>query len=404
MIRKILVLAFAIMFLVVTPAHADFEKENWQYYKKVEPEKKGFSLIRLDQEVLTHCQNDLNDLRLVSSQGDEVPYKLIQVEPSTVETYPVQIINDVVRENEFSAVTLDMEQTARLNNNIMLEITSKDDYLRDVLIEGSNDNRNWDTIIKSKIFRVGNSGQNEVSYPPASYRYVRVKIDCKGKEPLDIKEVKVRFIQKKKNDFSLIKAKTISNRQDPGTKTSEIIADLGVKGIYVNDISLQVSNDNFDRVIEGYYSYDKKEWYAVGSGRIFNYSWTDYTASQISLPVHERVGRYVKIRIQNQDSPPLNVKGVEVRGRYPALLANLNNENHYLWYGNPGSEFARYDLNRFAHLVDLDDLPEINPGSENINEKYAAEETSKRNMLNIITVAAVIVVGFIILRNLTAKK
>ncbi|MTI83239.1 MAG: discoidin domain-containing protein [Firmicutes bacterium] len=404
MIRKTLVLSFAIMFLVVTPAHADFEKENWQYYKKVEPEKKGFSLIRLDQEVLTRCQNNLNDLRLVSSQGDEVPYKLIQVEPSTMETYPVQIINDVVRENEFSAVTLDMERTARLNNNIMFEITSKDDYLRDVLIEGSNDNQNWDTIIKSKIFRVGNNGQDEVSYPPASYRYIRVKIDCKGKEPLDIKEVKVRFIPKKKNDFNLITAKTISNRQDPETKTSEIIADLGVKGIYVNDISLQVSNDNFDRGIEGYYSYDKKEWHAIGSGRIFNYSWTDYSASQENLPIHERVGRYVKIRIQNQDSPPLNVKGIEVRGRYPALLADLNNENHYLWYGNLVSEFARYDLNRFAHLVDLDDLPEINPGSENINDKYVAKETSKRNLLNIITVAAVIVVGFIILKNLTSKK
>lgn len=406
MIKKTAALCFALFLFVPRLAFADFEAENWQFYKELVPEKEGFALIRLDKEVLRHSRNDLKDLRLVSAQGGEVPYKIIERKPAIIETYPVRIIDQVVRENEFSAVTLDLSEQGRLHNRVILELSSENDYLRDVYIEGGNDNRTWHSIDKAKLFRVGSSGQDTVNYSPVSYRYIRVKIDCQGKEPLNIAGARVKFIPKRNDDFRILPVEIISDGQDRKTNTSEVIVDLGVKGIYINSISLQVNSGNFDRPVQISHSYDQKEWQIAGSGRIFNYSWTDYTASEDSLTINERLGRYIKIQIQNGDSPPLTIKGVEVKGRYPALLADLNQEKYRLWYGNPGGKIVQYDLNRFAHLINTDDLPEVKTAGEEVNKKHVSQDKllESRTLLNIITVVAVIVIGFIILRNLNSKK
>ncbi|MDF9408417.1 DUF3999 domain-containing protein [Pelotomaculum isophthalicicum JI] len=422
MTRRIF-LATAIIFLLAFPACAGLQTQSWQYNKQVQPVNDGFALIDLDQEVLRHTRDDLADIRLSDGEGQEVPYQILQPEPDQEKTYPAQLIDKVVRPNEFSSVTLDVQNGNNLHNRIVLDLESKEDYLRDVKIEGSEDNRTWNLVGTVKVFCVyPNNRQNDLNYFPASFRYMKVSIDCRGKEPLTIRDARIKYVRPDVQSLvqnSSIKYKgpdpsggrpeitvpatLITNRTDPKTNKTELLLDLGTKGYEINHIDLQVNGINFDRLVEYYDSNDGSNWNRIGSERIYQHKWTDYEALKNKLTVNRNMGRYVKLAVNNQDNPPLNVESVVVWGDSPKILADLRTGSYTLWYGNPDGKAPQYDLSHFSQLIDKNKLAVIQPGQESINANYHPKLTDNRWVLNTVTIIAALVIGLLILKNMKAK-
>lgn len=404
MIQRVFLTA-AILFLLALPAYADFQPQSWQYNKQVRPANDGFTLIDLDQEVLKHSQDNLADVRLSAGDGQEVPYQLVRQEPYKEETYPAQLIDKVIRANEFSSITLDLQNGSRLHNQILLDLESKEDYLRDVKIEGSDDNRTWKLVAMEKVFYVApNYRQNDLPYTPASFRYMRVSIDSRGKEPLTVRGAKVKYVRPAGDrPESILPAALTTNRTDPKTNKTELLLDLGAKGYQVGYIDLQVNGSNFNRLIAYYDSNDGSNWNQLGSDRIYQYKWSDYEALKNRLTLNRSEGRYVRLVIDNQDSPPLDVKSVTVWGDSPKILTDLRTGSYTLWYGNPDSKLPQYDLSQFSHLIDKNKLAVVQPGTESANANYRPKITDNRWFLNTITIVAALVIGLIILKNMKTK-
>lgn len=403
-------LAAALLLILTLPAYAGFQLQDWQYTKTMQVAKDGFALIDLDPEVLTHSRDDLADVRLTAGEGREVPYQVIQLEPAKEETYPVQFIDRVTRPGEYLSVTLDLQNSGRLHDRITLDLVSKEDYLRDVTIEGSNDNQTWNLIARDKVlsvapdYRKKDYRKNDLAYNPASFRYVRLTINDGGKEPLILKGARITYVPPTgERPFPELPATLVSNRTDQKTNQTDLVIDLGAKSYQVSEIGLQVNGKNFQRNVEYADSSDGSNWNQAGSDRIYQYQWPDYENLRNRLKVNRSFSRYIKLTIDNQDSPPLDVQKVTVWGVPPRLLADLQAGSYNIWYGNKNSSQPQYDLSQFSHLIDKNKLEVIKPGSENGNASYRPNITDSRWLINGVVIIAALIVGLIILKNMKSR-
>ncbi|MFZ5651360.1 MAG: hypothetical protein ACOY4I_10975 [Bacillota bacterium] len=406
---KRLLLALAALLMASLPALAGFQQQQWQYSKELYSEKDGFALIELDKEVLEHGQPDLRDIRILDRDGREIPFQVAGKEPVKEETLSAMLI-DRAYGKDFSTVTLDMRKENGLHSEIALTVSNKEDYLRDVKIEGSSDNKNWALLARGKIAHVSSGfRQDVIPYSPASFRYIRLQIENRDNIPLEVTGARVRFVPgRDTHGERQLSSTLLSVRTDREAKKTGVIVDLGAKGYFVGNILLENSGQNFDRPVQYYDSPDGEKWSGAGQDRIYHYKWPDYQSSKNTVSVNRYMGRYIKLEINNQDSQPLPVEGVKVYGGPPRLLAELKKGNSTLWYGSPGAEQPGYDLARFSHLIDRGGLPVIGLGPERANSGYSPGVRGVTEkypwLLNLITAVCAAIVGLLILRNMRLKK
>lgn len=403
--KRLLPAALILLFTAV-PALAAFQQDQWQYFKEVRAQKDGFTLIAVDKDILEHSHKGLGDLRILSQDGREIPYQVVRPEPPREDLYPVTIINSVAGE-DYTSLTLDLSRSGLLHNQIALDIVNSEDYLRDVLLEGSNDNLTWSAVkFKEKLFFVPpDIKKNHLSYTPASFRYMRLTIDCKGKKPLNITGARMKYSSPEESAATALLPQTLKGkRNDPKTNITEIVIDLGTGGYQADHISLAAGLENFNRLVEIYQSDDSREWSLMASGRIYHYRWDGYMSQNNNIKLGQPSGRYLKAEVHNQDSPPLDIDA-QVYGESPKLLASLSPGKYTLWYGNPRGAEPQYDISQFSHLIDRSALETVSPGPEQINPSYKEKISPQttRLLLNAAVILAAVVIGFIILKNMSSR-
>ncbi|MCL4441875.1 MAG: DUF3999 domain-containing protein [Firmicutes bacterium] len=404
--KRLLLAALMLLFSSV-PALAAFQQEQWQFFKEIRAQKNGFTLITTDKDILGHSHKGLGDLRLTAEDGREIPYQVVRQERPKEDLYPVTIIN-LLTLADSTSLTLDLSKPGLLHNQIVLDIKNSEDYLRDVLLEGSNDNRTWSAVtLKDKLFYVPpDIKKNNLSYTPASFRYMRLTIDCKGKKPLNINGARVKYSSPVENFTPALLPQTQKEkRTDPKTNITEIFIDLGTAGYQVDQINLLSGLENFNRLVEIYESDDAREWSLMASERIYHYRWEGYQSQNNIIKLGQASGRYIKAEVHNQDSPPPGHKA-QVYGESPKLLASLSPGKYTLWYGNPRSAEPLYDLTQFSHLINRSALETVTPGPEQANPSYEERISPQttRLLLNAAVILAAVVIGFIILKNMRSRS
>ncbi|MHB8156090.1 MAG: DUF3999 family protein [Desulfocucumaceae bacterium] len=403
---KKLCLTAIILFLTTVPALAALQSDQWHYFREVRAQKDGFALIATDKDILTHSQKGLPDIRLTAEDGREITYQVVGKERPQENLYPASLMNAVAKD-DFSYLTLDLSKTGLLHNQISLDIENREEYLRDVLLEGSNDNQTWSAVkFKDKLFFVlPDLKKNDLSYTPASFRYMRLTIDCRGKSPLNITGARVKYSPPAKDTPpAMLPGTEKLNRTDPKTNNTELVIDLGVKGYQVDYINLLSNGRNFNRQVDIFESDDAKDWILLTSGSIHDYQWPGYQSRESKVVLGKSAERHLKVVINNQDSPPLDIRA-EVYGEAPKLLSSLNTGKYTLWYGNPQGSQPKYDLSQFSHLIDKAGLETVQPGPEQVNPAFREKISPKNSqrLLNAAVILAAVVIGFIILRNMRAR-
>lgn len=404
--KKICLAAF-ILFFTAAPALAAFQSDQWQYFKDFSVPKDGFILINTDEDILGHSRKGLPDIRLLAEDGREIPYQVVGNNSPKEEFYPATIINQVTREG-FSSVTLDLSKSGLLHNHISLEIESNEHFLGDVLLEGSNDNRTWNTVISNdKLFIVPpDIKKKELAYTPATYRYMRLTVDFRGNKPLYIAGSKVKYSPPVENPVpGLLPQMQTVHRTDPKKNTTEIIIDLYMGGYQVDCIDLLTSSENFNRMVEIYQSDDAKEWHLLASDRIYQYRWEGYQSQNSSIKLDLAAGRYIKAVVYNHDSSALDIQA-KVYGGPPKLLTSLSAGKYRLWYGNLRGDEPQYDISRFSHLINLGSLETVSLSLEQVNPFYKQIISPKtaRLLLNAAVILSAVVIGLIIFKNMRSRS
>jgi len=233
-------LKLTIFLLLLSPLFilADFNIENWLFYKAIIlPEnlpEKGPVAIELDNEVFSSARSDFGDLRIIEGEGNEIPFSLIRKEgeeiasrgeiisPSSVRP-PAEGLNfDPERmldknsatyfENDYriepkrASFIIDLKRRA-LTKRLMILSTDPLHTWTSIQIEGSNDLEEWE-IIKAKVL-IPFSPRREIAYPESFFQYLKLDFEHTGSlriheiEVYSASEVFLLFLGERGKDYRL---------------------------------------------------------------------------------------------------------------------------------------------------------------------------------------------------------
>jgi hypothetical protein len=342
----------ALKFLLICAALASavpLDLSVWKYRKKIPlTPGDGLAAVKLDREVYMGAEFDLRDVRIVRD-GMEVPFYW--------QTWDKRIDDQIVTGQKLfdmsvvdgRAVQFTMNVGDIRHNSVRLH-TTQHNFRQRVRIEASEDNRHWallrddgaifDFTQDSRQFRA-----LDVTYYPGSAKpYVRVTIFGWNKIS-DVNAASVNYQMDRAEVRETLA--TIDPRVAEDTKTQSTLAtaDLGVEGLPVDRIVLEVTSPQFHRAVTVEASADGKDWSYLGEGIIARVPRTSFKEESLGVEIPETRRRYLRVQIYNRDDQPVHLGRIQLEGlvRKVNFLVPLPGE-YWLYYGNSRAHAPSYDL------------------------------------------------------------
>jgi len=397
MIKLMRIFAALLTILFITlpdfQALAAFTPGQWTNYCQVETgdTSKGYALTEITGSLYQMASPDFRDIRVVQTAGADV--QEVQNDIVSLSTLPRTTKLDTAMMNRGisagkSTATVDLG-TKVLHNSLEINTASRD-FIKEVSVEGSDDRVTWVKVRNSgKIADFNSPGQvfrqTKVSYDPVDYRYLRMTLFGGSGKAVEIEGIEILFKDNKAGTEKAFDMTTVSQGLSEKDNNSEIVITSGFNNFPVHSLEFAVDQNNFSRAASLYGSNDNKNWEQVGEGRLASFNLAGYMESQLSLEVNNPGFRYLKVVINNGDSPALKV--LSVKGRYfpkYILFPCKAGEQYRVYLGNPSANAPRYDLAAFSNRIVSTNPPVWNLSSPQTNPDYtppATPESEKHKWL-----------------------
>ncbi|MFZ0597234.1 MAG: hypothetical protein WAM46_09650, partial [Flavobacterium sp.] len=153
----------------------------------------GFHEIILSPEIRSYSKQDLSDIRIFDSKGNEIPYFIQSdntVSSNTFEEYI--IVSKTVLPKKSTSVIIAIPPN-KGNNQLSLFIANSN-VEKKYSISGSDDQKEWFGISDSQYLSDLNSTTEtsvvkNISYPLSTYKYLRIDFDDRKTLPINILKV-----------------------------------------------------------------------------------------------------------------------------------------------------------------------------------------------------------------------
>jgi hypothetical protein len=327
-------------------------------------------------DIFRHSRHDLSDLRLNAADGSPVPYAVRVLSARDVMEYqPASEFNRSEPEDGVHEVTFELSIDEPTHNQVVIE-TSGEEFRRSVVIEGSDDGKDWKSLAKGHLINLTADGKSYVQkafrYPESRHRFLRVQVTPdpqlitseSGKDDFKIDSVQTS----REISIPAVLVSTdadISSREPTrqyGSPGSRWILDFGAE-IPVDRLEVSIDDQEFARDIsleaETVNVLGQREFYPV----LFNESTTlqrqkGDEQKAFTITFGEVRTRRLRLIVADYRNKPLTL--TSVKGSAPARQIVLQRPEAtqlplVLRFGNPDAESPNYDFAR--------NLPEALPSA-----------------------------------------
>ncbi|OGZ45823.1 MAG: hypothetical protein A2756_02865 [Candidatus Ryanbacteria bacterium RIFCSPHIGHO2_01_FULL_48_27] len=367
----------------------------------------GYVKMDLPQEAFAHLKSDLSDLRVSADGGLMVPYVVaIEREASAFVSVPARMTNLSSQNGEMTSFILDMGRSGLLHNRITIE-TSSENFRRKVIIDGSDDQMSWRTLNPAgQIFdytvrdiKPVSVEDMNVSYPDATFRYLRVTISDAGESPLKVIGARVaRMAVSGAREVSY--SPLISTRQDTETKSTVVVLDLGAEGIPHRRGQVRIDGNNFHRSVAIYDSDapgDDASWRLLSNAYVFSIDTPKFSGSNTEFSYPESNKRYLKLVISNGDDAPVSVNAATLYGVVRSIIFLYDPSKEYMLYlGDPAAIRPQYDLSEILQYVESSDLDRVQLAALENNPYFVAPKIPKPPITERSPYALPVVLGLVV--------
>lgn len=338
--------------------HCSAQTEGYKFYAALDSVKKsGFYNIEVTPELSAYLKTDFSDIRIINGDSKWVPH----------------ILHNPLREIAIDAVSYDLkfkkedipgvstnliiENSFEKISNIVLTITNTEAE-RFCTLSGSNDKNEW-FVINDSILINPVSAEKEtqntfaIAFPPSDYRFFKIVITNKNKDPFNIKSV---FWQPAAHvPFPHDKLKKINNpptsilQKDSG-KTSYIKITQAMPYQFDN-ISLLLSGVKYyKRSVGLYIPYPGKHSFANPGQFLESFTVSNNSTLAFKLPLSKASVFY--LLINNEDNLPLTVKEIKTSCSNHYITAYLDSGSNYsLIMDNEDATMPNYDLSELNNKL-----------------------------------------------------
>jgi len=345
---------------------------QWKYQAAVivEDNASQYCRLTLTPDIYNAGRGDFGDVRLVDTDGEQIPYVLAKPKDITEkQNYRPVVINHSAGADKAAMITLDFGKQV-IKNSIEVE-TGGNNFRRAVKVEGSNDNTEFFTLVEHAfVFAVSFDRRFEqIDLPPNDYRYLRITVlpmATEEKGPV-IDEARAFKIGESSAERQTVEMAPIEHSEDEKNNSSIHIYDLAYCRLPVSEIELDIANDLFYRYVTiagrdeekrkvRIDSEDNRQRFKeveVGWQRIINDTIYRYTAADgqkhenliLRIPSARRIYRFIRITISNYDDRPLVVNSASANMiAHKIVFENKDNAAPVLYVGSESARAPRYDL------------------------------------------------------------
>jgi hypothetical protein len=340
---------------------------EWQFRQTFDIDRAGPVRIAAPADTLGTAQPDLRDLRILSPDGTELPCAFLKL-PTARAAYETTKTLHRTAALELNAAKKELAVTIKTGTDERLEsvellIPDTTDYLLPARVEISGDGQTWETLASGQaLFRRGQGGryaavvQNTLSLNRRAAAWVRVTIAFET-APVAVTGAQLRTVTETAARSAVpdeaVEARIVSTEQRAGETL--LTVDLGAANLTLSALEFTINDPLFMRGVT--VSAGEKNViargdtiYRVNVGNQIAAHKTTFDLGGVLVPV-----RQIVVLIENGDSPPLDVRGLNVKRRPMHIAFNPTVAGRHVFLsGNPRAVAPRYDIaalsDQFANL------------------------------------------------------
>jgi hypothetical protein len=430
------------LLLAIAVGDSAAETEQFRFHKDIDRgaiDKECLIALPFDGDVYEATRDGFPDLRILDDQNRTTPYLIEQVVETQTHTVrrpcPCRVVSPRERADGLQ-LTVELDKDAPAADGITI-VTPLVDYERRVRITGSPDGMKWTPRVENgRIFdysRYIDVANREIKLPKNTDRRFLVFID--GLADMSdslLREItrresngaEVERIEKtllRKRPFRIDRIEMWCDREEPssqlGKKAKYPVAyshtvdkTAGKTVVYfrsrrepLTELTLETLDRNFSRVVRLQAPVVKgtqTDWTDVAQGRIRLLELSAYRDASMRLSFPERREKEYRIVIDNQDSPPIRIKGAGGRGPvYQAVFLASPGRRYRLVYGSEEARPPRYDAEAVLAPLRAEGqrTGEAKLGSGGLDPAAAATHGSFPRVFANPVVAGVVISGLVIL-------
>ena len=329
-----LVLA-AVAAALAAPAAVDESDFRWE--RMVQAPSQGFATFVADGPLFAHVKPELADLRVVDSDGRQVPWRRLP-DPAPRASKEVELLNAGVQGGAFVGL-LDLGPTRAVRNRAELVMANERDFVGRVTVFGSDDRRRFTRLSTTKVFDLRGATaatSTTLVFPPTDHRFLQLR---GVGVPLPV-AARVYNAPRRPALGPVESDVSIEQRE----RATHVGLDVGYERLPVDLVRISTTTPRFDRpvVISG--SNGERVFRVLQRGRILRRE----GVVQLDVPV-DAAHRMLSVVIRNGDDAPLRSLRVEARARPRAVvLAEGSAPPFRLLYGNGSARAPTYDFARLS--------------------------------------------------------
>lgn len=282
----------------------------------------------------------------------------------------LRLIDKTYESGKHSYVTLVVD-TNLIYSTVYLNFTSGE-FFKDVALQGSQDNKNWQTITEDeKMFRYfpSNDGgyfRNKIDFNPVSFKYLRVKIDDSESPRLELVSAAIPLVKQEVVEEGEV-VESFQNRTEDKKNKQTIIECQFPRSYAITDMDLSIENeDPYQRevIIEFLNPVNGKEnWVQFGGGSISSRGKNKIYIPQMGRGDFQFKSAKMRLRIQNKDDQPLGKITVKPFTYQEEIRLKLEgNAKYVIAYGKKDDQLPSYDLYHFKNVITV--LSAVSLGAE----------------------------------------
>lgn len=435
-ILLLVVMMFSVVWAQEKPDDSDWSK--WSHAAKIDlvgPVDKGVVEVAIPPEVMNDATSKLTDLRVVNDDSQKEVGYVLDFSRGKYSKLSHQgfLYNRSYIPGKQSSISVRFND-APMKNRIEIK-TSGVNFRRRVKIEASSNGKSWQVIRNvGYLFQIQGDDvrydKSTIMFPDNDQQYLRLTIFNGIGDPAKIEIKQVTTSNYQWVGPKPLPVKILSSKISENKKFTEIDLDLGFKGQPISTLNLDFIDENFNRGVQvlgrdeieitrtiRYEDGQQREetrdvpYKKITGDMIYRYSANDQVEQSLDISLSGAQYRYLMVRIDNRDDPPLTFKGATVNRLYRALYFQAKQPgSNTLYFGRKDALSPKYDLVHYLDRLKNEGVTTATLSNVGANPIYDAKEKQPQwsekysAFIWIILIAVLSVLVFVVSRQFRSIK
>jgi hypothetical protein len=344
----------------------------WKYVRTIDTgTHQGSVAVSVPPSIYVNAQPSLDDLRVVTTSGDVVPFAIVVPPAAAPERWlDATLLDSGTVAGRYSQTVADVG-AAHETHRALDVATSLGRFSTTVDVDASDDLRTWRTIrTNAPIYDYRSDGlasNTIVTFPASTARYLRLRVALSGVAfPIDgVRVAQLTGAAAPSNRYAITLGPP---KHDAKEKTTAYAID-GIALVPVDRFRIDSATAHFARTVDVQRSSNGTDWETVVSQEI---SRTAPGRDALTLDSGETQGRRWRIVIHDGDDLPLRAVRLDAFGRPRRVdFDAVSGTSYLLVYGNPRADAPSFDYAKTHDAFALVRAPDVRLGGPGVNAAFA---------------------------------